>query len=297
MTLTAPPETAAVAPARRARVARPRVVLIAALVVAALSAIWLTTGRNIVLGGVLLAAAALVVVWATAVAMRRASTVIAPLAVILVVVCNPAVLGVYSTHLDDRVGRMTLSPESGLVFWQQYPGIAGWEAPAVPVQVDTTTLVRTVQSSFREAIDRLSGEYSWSWEVGEVTGVSPVPNGFGGASMFHRIDAPVWSSSDFDGSEAQRTALLEAAETIAAQLALPTVADPIGDVAAGDGVRTWSDDLGGTFRLTVQGSAVSLEFVGGPYFGVQSSLEEYAAARDFFDRLELPEPLYIPELP
>ncbi len=297
MTITAPPESAPAASSTRTRVARPRVVLIAALVVAALSVAWLITGRNAVFGGVLIAAALLVVVWSTAVAMRRVSTVVAPLAVIVVVVCNPAVLGVYSTHLDDRVGRMTLTPESGLVFWQQYPGIAGWEAPAEPVQVNTAVLVRMVQSSLREAIDRLSEEYSWSWKVGDVTGVSSIPNGFGGESMFRRIDAPVWSSSDFDGSEAQRATLLDVAEAIGEQLALTAVADPSGDVAVGDGVRTWSDDLGSTFTLTVQGQTVSLEFVGGPYFGTQSSLEEYAAARDFFDGFELPEPLFVPELP
>ncbi|QTV80099.1 hypothetical protein [Microbacterium sp. NIBRBAC000506063] len=281
----------------RARVARPRVVMIAALALVALSMLWLFGGRNGALGVVLSVAALIVIVWATAVAMRRGSAVVAPLAVILVVLGNPVVLGIYSNHLDDRVGRLTISPEDGLVFWQQYPGIAGWQAPSEPVPVDTTEIVRTAQASFRTAIDELSGEFGWAWQVGDITGVSAIPNGFGGESMFHRVDAPVWTTSDFDGSDAQRATLLDLGAGIAEQLQLPTLTDAVGDVSAGDGVRAWTDDLGGAFTVTVQGSTVSLQFVGGPYFAAHTSMEEYAEAREHFAGIELPEPLFVPELP
>lgn len=299
MTVTLEPEATHVpgATPRRARVARARTVLIAAAAVAALSVLWLATGGNPVLAAILVVAALVVVLWGTAVAMRRGSKVLAPLAVILVAVLNPLVLGTVSTHLDDRVGRMTVSSEAGLVFWQHYPGIAGWDAPATPTPVDTTEIVRTAQTSFRAATDTLSAEHAWTWQVGEVTGLSPMLNGFGGMSMFHRIDVPVWSTTDFDGSDNQRALLLDVAAGVAEEMALPEVSDPVGDIETGNGVRAWSDDLGGTFRVAVDGAAVSLEFSGGPYFSAGTSLDEYAAAREQYAGLEVPEPLFVPELP
>lgn len=282
--------------ARRPLSVRPRVVLFAAVVVGALSVLWALLWPNPIIAALIVLAGAAVVVWATAVAMRRQSVFIAPLAVVLVALCNPLVFGVVSSNLDTRVGRMTFSFEDGLLLWKQYPGIAGWDA-SDPRPVDTGTLVVEAQNGFRAAIDALSDEFGWAWQVGDVTGVTAIPNGYGGDSMFRRVDMPVWQTGDFDGSQAQRDGLLSAVASLAATLQLSSETDVSGDVTTGDGERTWTDDLGGRLQLTVAGEQVALAFVGGPYFSAQYTPEQYEQAMAPFDGVAPPDPLVVPDVP
>jgi len=275
---------------------RPAFVLVAAGVVAVASLAAALAGAG--WATIPLVVAALVVlVLATLVAMRRDSRVLAPLAIALVALCNPVVLGGLTDHVRDQVGVVTVAPDRGLVLWATYPGIAGWDAPAVPASVDTTALAQAVPRVVRGVVDATGREFGWSWSLGDEVpqGARAIANGFGGASMFWRIDSPRWTTADFDGSGAQRAALLGAVDSAAAALETGEVSDTTGDVDAGDGVRAWTDGRGGVLTLEIAGGDVAVVYAGGPFLAGDPA--EFAERMAGFAGLELPAPLVRPDLP
>ncbi len=279
------------------RVARARTVMVAALAVAVASILWFMLGQSPVAAVVLVVVALVLVGWAAFVAVRRESMVVAPAAVVILALCNPLVMGAYAQHLDERVGRMSFEFSRGIVFWHHYPDIVGWEAPSPLPKVDTGALVRAVQSGSRAAILSVSAELDWSWRVGKITGLSMIPNGFGGNSMFQRVDMPTWSTDDYDGSTEQREVLMAAVELFAQELWPDSEVTVSAAVTSGVYERVWADDLGGRLSLTLHGEHVELAFRGGPYFSANASLEEYEERRADFAGLTPPTPIFIPELP
>lgn len=283
-------------PARRARVLRPGAALVAAAVVAAASLGVVLFSLGWVLAALLTVLAVAVVLVATASAMRRGSRVLAPLAVALVAVLNPVVLQGLADHTRDSIGVVTYEPGQGLVLWGGYPGIAGWDAPETPEQIDVRSLVLDVQDSVRAIVDDTGDAVGWTWSVGDTAGgATTLQNGFGGPSMFVRVDSPTWATTDFDGSAPQRDILLAAVRATADELSLSTVTDAEGDVGTGDGVREYTDADGGSLTLTVAGGDVTVVYAGGPY--LSGSAEEYQARMSEFAGLDLPDPLFTPALP
>lgn len=279
----------------RRGIPRPRVVLAAAgvaasaaVVAAMLQAAW----PVLALIGV---AAVAVVMLATLVAMRRDSRVVAPLAVALVALVNPVVLAAVSDHVVARVGVVSFGFDRGFVLWGTYPGIAGWEPPADPPLVDIGGIARTSQNAVRDVVDATSDAYGWAWRVGdEASGARAIVNGWGGASVFWRIDSPTWISADA-GDVAQRAVLTDAAAGAAERLDLPLEDDVDGDVDTGDGVRTWSDDLGGTLFLQVAGAQATLWYTGGPFLA--TTVADFDARLEPFAGLTPPATIEQPDLP
>ena len=228
--------------------------------------------------------------------MRR-SVFVAPLAICLVAAMNPAALSGLGGYVERHAGVVSFAFDRGIVLWAKYPGIAWWDAPQDPQSVDTIALAQSVQRALRTAVGALSTAYGWTWQIGDgEVGVRPIPNGFGGDSLFERVDAPRWTTEEFDGSDGQRVALLAAAEASAAELGLTQVANPSGDVTTGDGSRTWSADAQ-TLTLTVEGSRVSLTYAGGPFLSTRTVPGELETALSGYEGLPLPPTIVTPDLP
>ncbi|GAA1464699.1 heparan-alpha-glucosaminide N-acetyltransferase domain-containing protein [Microbacterium thalassium] len=299
--MTAPtqlPPPAQVAPEAeappRSSAMRARTLLVAAIVIGVLSLVALALDLGWVVGAVLSLAALAVIVVGPFIAMRRRSLVVAPIAIALVSLLNPVILGAVAAHVTNLVG--VVSFQRGIIFWYDYPGIDGWDAPDELAVVDPAALAGTSQDATRGVVDELSSELGWSWTVdGDIGGVASIANGFGGPSVFFRADSARWSTPDFDGSPEQAAVLLAALDEAAAQLELTEVTDTAGDVAAGDGERVWSDGVGGELTVTVDGSDVAFWYTGGPFSTVPT--EEYLALLEPYAGLELPEPITEPDLP
>ncbi len=277
---------------------RPATVLAAAAIVAVAS--WISVGLRAPwpIIAVLTVAALAVLVWASLSAIGRRSLVVAPLAVCLAVMGNPLTTAGLGSYVERHAGVITVSLRDGVVLWKTYPGIAGWEPTAPAVQpVDTPGLAMDVQRVLRDVVGEMSDAYGYAWEVGNSeVGITPIANGFGGRSFFERVDAPLWQTSDFDGSPAQRTTLLESTSASAGELGLTTAADPSGDVDSADGVRTWTDDAQ-RLTLTIEGSAVTLTYVGGPFLGSGTLPGEYLREMQRFVDLPLPPTIEEPNVP
>lgn len=279
-------------------VPRPRTALLVAIVVAAASVLASLAGAGWGIGLVLMLLAIGVTVWATVAAVRRDSVLVAPLAIVLVAVLNPLVLSGLGAHIRERAGVITFAFDRGLVLWSTYPGIAGWDAPEDATPVNTTGLAQAEQRALRGTVEATTAAYGWVWSLGEgAAGVFRIANGYGGESLFERVDSPVWTSEDFDGSAPQRDLLLSSAQSAAAALELTTITETEGDVAGGDGVRQWDDGAGGVMTLRVAGSRVTLRYTGGPFLSGSSSAAEYRLARSGFEGLEPPAPIEEPDLP
>ncbi|GAA1922480.1 hypothetical protein GCM10009775_13680 [Microbacterium aoyamense] len=276
---------------------RPATILLVALVVVAVSFFVVLTRLPWIVGLVLMLVAVVVTIWATLSAVVRRSLFVAPLAVCLVAVGNPAVLAGAGAFVERNVGVVTVSFDRGVVPWALYPGIAGWEAPQAPEVVDTPALAQTVQRALRSAVGALSADYAYTWQVGDGrVGIAPIANGFGGDSMFQRIDAPRWTTSDFDESAEQRAAIVAAAAASAAELGLMQATEAAGDVDTGDGTREWTDE-GQTFTLTLEGQRVALSYTGGPFLAPQSLPGEFQRSMRAYEALTLPPPIVTPNLP
>jgi len=296
MTTTAPPE--ADAPARRPRLTRrPAVVLAAAVVIAVVSFLVVTLRLPWPVGAVLVVIVLLATVWATLSAIARRSLFVAPLAVCILALGNPVILSGLGSYVQTHAGVITVSLDRGLVLWANYPGIAGWEAPASPTSVDTVRLATEVQNALRVSVGELSDAYGYAWSIGEGTvGIQRIPNGYGGRSLFERVDAPLWQTSDFDGSADQRMAVVQSAAAAAATLELTDIGDSDGDVDTGDGTRTWSSG-DATLMLTIEGDTVSLTYTAGPYLTRDAVLGEFPRSMRGFDGLTRPAPLETPDVP
>lgn len=279
-------------------VPRPRTALLVAIVVAAASVLASLAGAGWGIGLGLMVLAVAVTVWATIAAVRRDSVFVAPLAIVLVAVLNPLVLSGLAAHIQERAGVITFAFDRGLVLWSTYPGIAGWDAPEDAAPVNTTALAQAEQRALRGAVEATTAAHGWVWSIGEgAAGVFRIANGYGGDSLFERVDSPVWTSEDFDGSAPQRDLLLSSAQTAAAALELTTVTEAEGDVTTGDGMRRWDDGAGGVMTLRVAGSRVTLQYTGGPFLSGSSSAAEYRLARSGFEGLQPPAPIEEPDLP
>jgi len=286
-----PPKTQA-EPSGSSATMRARTLLGAAIVIGALSIVALILDLGWIVGAVLALAALAVIVVGPFIAMRRRSFVVAPLAIALVSLLNPLILGGITAHVTNLIGVVTL--QRGLVLWADYPGIVGWDAPDELTVVDPGALARQTQDVTRDVVDTLSSEYGWSWSIGEsVGGTQSIANGFGGPSVFVRIDSATWTTADFDGSEEQAQGLLAAMQSAADELGLTTVGDAIGEESGGE--ATWSDGRGGVLTLSYDGSEVSFWYIGGPFSTV--STEEYDALLEPYAGLGLPEPIVEPDLP
>ncbi|WP_404430029.1 hypothetical protein LG299_10685 [Microbacterium lacus] len=289
------------APARSIRFPlslRPATVLVAAAIVAVVS--WMSVAFRAPwpIVAVLTVAALAVLVWASLSAIGRRSLVVAPLAVCLAVMGNPLTTAGLGSYVERHAGVITLSLRDGIVLWKAYPGIAGWE-PSTPATqpVDTTGLAMDVQRVLRDVVGEMSDAYGYVWQVGDgQVGISIIANGFGGGSLFERVDAPLWQTSDFDGSPAQRATLVASTTASAEELGLTTVADPSGDVGSADGIRTWSGEAQ-RLTLTIDDSTVTLTYVGGPFLGSTTLPGEYLRGMQGFADLPLPPTIEEPNIP
>lgn len=296
-TLDAGTPVVSAAPVKRRRGVPPVAVLAAAGVGAAASVFWMMAGASVLFGALLAVAGAPAIAWAAFVAVRQRSYVVAPIAIAVLVAMNPVVLGAIGSVAEDRLGRVSYEADTGVVFWQQYPGIAGWTAPAEPLHADTDDLVSTAHAHMTLAVETLAAESDWAWEATEPAALTPIPNGFGGGSLFDRIDGPVWSATGFGRTDAERALLLDVAAGLAEKLRLPVIADSVGNVETGSGVRGWSGDSGCVLTLTIDGGIVRFSFSGGPYLRAGVSVDEYATALAPFARVTLPDPIFLPALP
>ena len=273
------------------RVSRPIFVLIAGIMLAVLS--WVATAADwpLIVTVVLAAACVLAIALAGLGAVAWRSVVVAPLAVCILAFGNPLAAHAMGTFVDREVGPVSVTADWGLVFWELYPGIAGWDAPDPLPRADATTLARTAQAAIRSVVGDLTTSFGYAWSVptDDAAGVAAIENGFGGTSMFVRVDVPQWTTEDFDGSPAQRAAILASAGGAAAQLQLTEVQNPSGDVETSDGVRTWgsSEQL---LTLTIDGPRVSLVFTAGPFLSDGYLPEEYERSLRSFEGLTAPEP-------
>lgn len=296
--VTATPAAPAAGPTGLRGIPRPLTTLLVALVVAAASIVAFLAGAGWGVGLVLMLLAIAATVWATVAAVRRDSVFVAPLAIVLLAVLNPLVLSGLSAHIQERAGVITFAFDRGLVLWATYPGIAGWDAPEDATPVNTAGLAQAEQRALRSVVEATTAAHGWVWSIGEgAAGVFRIANGFGGPSLFERVDSPVWTSDDFDGSAPQRELLLSSAQSAADALELRTVTDVEGDVATGDGVRHWDDGAGGVMSLTIAGARVTLQYTGGPFLSGGSSAAEYQLARSGFAGLQPPAPIEEPDLP
>jgi hypothetical protein len=269
-----------------------------ALVLAVLSWTATVAGWGPIASVLLTITCILAIVAAGVSAMAWRSAVLAPLAVCLLAVGNPIAASASATFVEREIGPVTVTADRGLVFWELYPGVAGWDAPDPVPRVDASALARTAQSAIRSVVTDLTDSFGYAWTVQEdaAAGVSAIANGFGGTSMFVRVDVPEWVTESFDGSSGQRDAILTAAAGAAAALQLTDVQDSSGDVATSDGVRSWST-AGQLLTLTIDGARVSLVFTAGPYLSGSYIPEEYERALTSFEGLTAPEPRVRPSLP
>lgn len=276
---------------------RPALVLGVAFVVVLVAGVTVVARLPWIVGALVMVAAVGVTVWATLSAVVRRSLVVAPLAICLLAVGNPAVLTGLGSYVERNAGVITFSFDRGVVLWASYPGISGWDAPDDPQTVDTPRLAQTVQRALRTAVGVMSDEYAWAWQIGEgEVGIRPIANGFGGDSMFQRVDAPLWTTTDFDGSDGQRASLVAAVAASAAELGLTDVVDASGDVGTGDGTRRWIADAQ-ALTLTVDGAHVALGYSGGPFLAPTILPGEFERAREAYEGLTPPPTIVTPDLP
>lgn len=306
MTTSAPHDTTAAseAPTPQARgirsplSLRPAITLASAAIVAVVSWVSVALGAPWPIIAVLTVAAVAVMVWASLSAIGRRSLVVAPLAVCLAVLGNPLITSGIDSYVERHAGVITVSLDHGLVLWKTYPGIPGWQPSSPATQpVDTPGIAMNVQRALRDVVGDMSNSYGYTWEIGDgQVGIAPIANGFGGTSLFERVDAPLWQTTDFDGSADQRAAVVASTTTSAASLGLTAVADPEGDVDTGDGIRTWSDEAQ-QLTLTIEGSSVTLTYVGGPFLRASTIPGEYLRAMQAFEGIPLPPTIEEPNIP
>lgn len=246
---------------------------------------------------VVLLAAIAVTAWAAWLAVRRPSLVIAPLAVCLLAIGNPLALALLGVNVETHAGLvLPRSDGFGLVFWKRYPGIAGWQAPAHPVPFDAVPYLRAVQAAIDQATGELSTRYRLTWRVEPgPTGITPIANGYGGASMFQRADAPTWVSR-LDGSAQQHDAVVAAARAAAARIGLPDEHVAAGDPLRGDGTLRFSDARG-ALRLVFLADVVTLAYTGGPFLASAWIPGEFEQRMAAFAGLAQPAPLIAPNWP
>lgn len=277
---------------------RPALTLASAAIVAVVSWVAVALGAPWPIIAVLTVVALAVMVWASLSAIGRRSLVVAPLAVCLAVMGNPLITSGLASYVERHAGVITVSLDHGLVLWKTYPGIAGWEPSSPATQpVDTPGIAMNVQRALRDVVGDMSDSYGYTWEIGDgQVGIAPIANGFGGNSLFERVDAPLWQTTDFDGSADQRAAVVASTVTSAQSLALTTVANPDGNVDTGDGTRTWSDETQ-QLTLTIEGSTVMLTYVGGPFLAASTIPGEYLRAMQGFEGIPLPPTIEDPNIP
>lgn len=276
---------------------RPGLILACAVVVVLVSWVSIAFRLPWIIAAIAMLLAVLVTVWGTLSAIVRRSLFVAPLAICLVAAGNPATLAGLGSYVERHAGVLSVTLDRGIVLWAKYPGIAGWDAPTDPQPVDTIALAKNVQRALRTAIGSLTTAYGWAWQIGDGdVGVTPIPNGFGGNSMFERVDAPRWTTDAFDGSDEQRAAAIATAEASAAELGLTQASDTAGAVDTGDGTRSWSADSQ-TLTLTITGSRVTLTYVGGPFLSTLSLPGEFETASSGYAGLPLPPTIVTPDVP
>lgn len=282
-------------PARKTRVLRPAAAFLAALLVAGLTVLWAVWGGNAVIGWVITAVAIMMTIWATATAVRRNSVFLAPVAIVVLALVNPMIVGGLGQHVRDTAGIITVERGHGLIFWQLYPGIYGWETPDNVQSVDTVTYMNSVNQQLRTIVETTMDELDWSWQVAEGrVGTERIPNGFGGVSQFERGDSMNWETESFDGSAEQRHELVRFAQAAADELELPELTDDNGAAESGDGVLQWSDE-NGVLTVQIEGSHVALSYTGGPF--LIDSRAEFDLAMRTFEGVTPPEPIMVPEIP
>jgi hypothetical protein len=246
----------------------------------------------------LIVAAIVVTLWAAWAVIRRPSLVVAPLAVCLVAFGNPLALGGMATNIEAHAGLITVRTDGGfgLVFWKQYPGVAGWTAPPDPQPVDTVAFAASVQAAVRSIIDDTTSAFGLTWTVASrPSGLMPLSNGYGGRSMFDRVDSAQWHTT-LDGSAAQRAALLHTTRAAAAALQLGDENAVSGDPLTGTGTTTWSD-ADGELTLILDADAVTVSYSGGPLLTGTSLPGEFERRMADFAGLTPPPPLVAPGVP
>lgn len=285
-------------PAPQATGRRPRagLVLLVAVVVAAFALAGAALRWPFPVEVVLLALAVVVTGWAAWVAVRRPSLVLAPLAVCILALGNPATLAGTTAFVQDHAGVITVRTQDGfgLVFWKQYPGVAGWTAPADPAPVDTVAFAASAQAAVRGIVDALSAE-GREWTASSTpSGLQLLPNGYGGPSMFDRVDSAEWHTT-LDGSAAQRATLLAAARETAQALGLADEQVVTGDPLSGTATTTWSD-ADGVLTLVLADDAVTVSYSGGPFLRATALPGEFAQRMSAFAGLTPPAPLVAPDV-
>ena len=297
MTLLAEPQTTPAGTRRRPRAWPP---LVVAAGVAVLSVAGALLRWPAPIQAILVAAAIVVTLWAAWAVIRRPSRVVAPLAVCLVALGNPLALGGMATNIEAHAGLITVRTDGGfgLVFWKQYPGVAGWTAPSDPQPVDTVAFAAAVQAAVRSIVDDTTTAFGLTWTVAsQPSGLMQLPNGYGGPSMFDRVDSAQWHTM-LDGSAAQRTAVLAATRAAATTLQLGDEKAVSGDPLTGTGTTTWSDaDADGELTLVLDADAVTVSYSGGPLLTGTSLPGEFERRMADFAGLTPPAPLVTPDVP
>ena len=223
-------------------------------------------------------------------AIGRGLRVLAPIAICLVALLNPAAINGAVANVQTYAGLVQADPNQfGLVFWKLYPGIAGWAAPEHPIPFDTTGRLRTVQSAMTDAKATLSAEFGQTWTTDDSdVGVLPVENGYGGRSMFVRIVPAPWQTQ-LVGAADERATMIDEVGALAASLGL-NAEQKVGEPATGDGTLSWaSADEELTLRFT--GGRAALTFVGGPFLQSTAFRGEFESRMRPFEGMPQPAPL------
>jgi hypothetical protein len=148
----------------------------------------------------------------------------------------------------------------------------------------------------RSIVDTTTTAFGLTWTVASgPSGLMPLPNGYGGPSMFDRVDSAQLRTT-LDGSTAQRTALLSAARAAATTLQLGDEKAVSGDPLTGTGTITWSD-ADGVLTLVLDADAVTVSYSGGPLLTGTALPGEYEQRLADFAGLTPPAPLVTPDLP
>jgi len=265
--------------------------LVAAMGIAILSVIAVLADASWVLLGVLCAVAALAVAVAVASTMRVGSQVIAPLAVCVLALGNPLVFSALQRVAVVEFATISVSPDGGLVDWEKYPGIAGWEEALIARSpIEAGALATSANGAVRAIVDALTDEHGYAWTtVPCPAGVLSIPNGFGGGSAFERIESVSWVTESFDGSAHQRASILGAMTEAASRLGLEDVGDPEGDVSVADGSRQWRHGSQ-SLTVTIGTRDVSVSFRAGPYLSGRVSDAEYERSMARYLGLAQPTP-------
>jgi hypothetical protein len=223
-------------------------------------------------------------------AIRRGARVLAPIAICILALLNPAVINGAVANVQTYAGLVRADPNQfGLVFWKLYPGIAGWAAPEHPIPFDTTGRLRTVQSAMTAAKTTLSAEFGQTWTTDDSeVGVLPVENGYGGRSMFVRIVPAPWQTQ-LVGAADERATMIDEFGALAASLGL-NAEQKVGEPATGDGTLSWAaadEEL----TLRFEGDRAALTFVGGPFLQSTAFRGEFESRMRPFEGIPQPAPL------